>query len=52
MQEIVNFLVDNPDVLEKVMKGEASLIGVDLNDVLGLIEGMFNTGKLLGTYWA
>jgi competence protein ComX len=52
MQEIVNFLLENPDVLEKVVNGEASLLGVDLDDVLGLVEGILETGKLLNTYWA
>jgi competence protein ComX len=51
MQEIVNFLIENPDVLEKVVNGQASLLGVELDDVLGLIEGIFETGKLLNAYW-
>ncbi|PMC40640.1 competence pheromone ComX [Bacillus sp. UMB0899] len=51
MQEIVNFLIENPDVLEKVVNGEASLLGVDLDDVLGLIEGIKEAGKLFSTYW-
>lgn len=51
MQEIVNFLVENPDVLQKVINGEASLLGVDLDDVLGLIEGIINAGNLKNYYW-
>ncbi|WP_273130371.1 competence pheromone ComX [Bacillus weihaiensis] len=52
MQEIVNFLIENPDVLEKVVNGQASLLGVDLDDVLGLVEGILNDNKLLSTFWA
>lgn len=52
MQDIVNFLIENPDVLEKVVNGEASLLGVDLDDVLGLIEGILDAGKMLSTFWA
>lgn len=51
MQDIVNFLIENPEVLEKVVNGQASLLGVDLEDVLGLIEGILEAGKLLNAYW-
>lgn len=51
MQDIVNFLIENPEVLEKVVNGEASLLGVDLDDVLGLIEGIKGAGKMLSTFW-
>jgi competence protein ComX len=51
MQEIVNFLIENPDVLEKVINGQASLLGVELDDVLGLIEGILGAGKLMNAYW-
>jgi competence protein ComX len=51
MQEIVNFLVENPDVLNKVVSGEASILGVELDEVLGLVEGFMGSGKLISTYW-
>ncbi|QNF26865.1 MULTISPECIES: competence pheromone ComX [Metabacillus] len=51
MQEIVNFLIENPDVLEKVVNGQASLLGVDLDDVLGVIEGILSSEKLVNLYW-
>jgi competence protein ComX len=51
MQEIVNFLIENPDVLEKVVNGQASLLGVELDDVLGLIEGILGAGSLMNFYW-
>ena len=51
MQEIVNFLIENPDVLEKVVNGQASLLGVELDDVLGLIEGILGSGSLMNLYW-
>jgi competence protein ComX len=51
MQEIVNFLIENPDVLEKVANGQASLLGVELDDVLGSIEGILGAGSLMNFYW-
>ena len=51
MQEIVNFLIENPDVLDKVVNGQASLLGVELDDVLGVIEGILETGKMFSTFW-
>ncbi len=39
MQEIVSFLVEHPEVLEQVIAGKASLIGVDKDQVFSLIEG-------------
>ncbi|MGO4897967.1 competence pheromone ComX [Bacillus sp. GM2] len=39
MQEIVSFLVEHPEVLEQVIAGKASLIGVDKDQIFGLIEG-------------
>lgn len=48
MQEIVNFLIENPDVLEKVVNGQASLIGVkDSDELLGIITGLTDGLKLL-----
>ncbi|BBU38581.1 MULTISPECIES: competence pheromone ComX [Aeribacillus] len=47
MQEIVNFLIENPDVLEKVVNGQASLIGVeDSDELLGIITGLTDSLKL------
>lgn len=51
MQEIVNFLLENPEVIEKVMNGQASLLGVELDDVLSVIEGILGAGKLMNFYW-
>lgn len=51
MQEIVNFLIENPEVLEKVVNGQASLLGVDIEDVLGLVEGIVGSGNLKNLYW-
>ncbi|AZB44233.1 competence pheromone ComX [Bacillus sp. FJAT-42376] len=52
MQEIVNYLIENPDVLEKVVNGEASVIGLDkLDEALGLVEGLINSGRTLNLYW-
>jgi len=52
MQEIVNFLLENPEVIEKVMNGQASLLGVELDDVLSVIEGILGAGKLMNLFWA
>ncbi|MDQ0229776.1 competence pheromone ComX [Metabacillus malikii] len=51
MQELVNFLIENPEVVEKVVNGEASLLGVDIEDVFSVVEGILGTGKLVNMYW-
>ncbi|MEK5272301.1 competence pheromone ComX [Aeribacillus sp. FSL K6-8394] len=51
MQEIVNFLIENPDVLEKVVNGQASLIGVKLEELLGIIDGFVDTLSANYSYW-
>ncbi|NPC93979.1 competence pheromone ComX [Bacillus sp. WMMC1349] len=53
MQEIVSFLVQRPEVLEQVIDGKASLLGVDEDEILSLIEGIKELGKFGGrpTYW-
>ncbi|MEK4180109.1 MAG: competence pheromone ComX [Bacillaceae bacterium] len=54
MQEIVNFLIENPDILEKVVNGQASLIGVkDSDELLGIITGLTDGLKLLppASFW-
>ncbi|MGM0922425.1 MAG: competence pheromone ComX [Bacillota bacterium] len=52
MQEIVNFLVENPEIIEKVANGEASLLGVkNVDEVLGLIEGLLSTTRTTNMYW-
>lgn len=51
MHDIVNFLMENPDVLEKVVNGQVSLLGVELDDVLGIIDGILGTGSLMNFYW-
>ncbi|MDA7028052.1 competence pheromone ComX [Bacillus sp. CLL-7-23] len=39
MQEIVSFLVQHPEVLEQVINGNASLIGLDNDQMFVVIEG-------------
>ncbi|MGP1908609.1 competence pheromone ComX [Metabacillus sp. JX24] len=52
MQEIVNFLVENPEIVEKVVNGEASLLGVkNVDEVLGLVEGLVNMGRTTNMFW-
>ena len=51
MQDIVNFLIENPDILEKVVSGQASLLGVELDDVLGIIDRILGTGSLMNYFW-
>ncbi|MEK3807371.1 competence pheromone ComX [Bacillus sp. FSL H8-0547] len=52
MQEIVNFLVENPEIVEKVVNGEASLLGVkNVDEVLGLVEGLLNTARTTNLFW-
>ncbi|MBS2970330.1 competence pheromone ComX [Metabacillus sp. KIGAM252] len=52
MQEIVNYLVENPEVLEKVVNGEASILGLDkLDDLKGLLEGLIDAGRTVNMFW-
>ncbi|WP_082883894.1 competence pheromone ComX [Bacillus sp. SJS] len=52
MQEIVNYLLENPEVLEKVVNGEASVVGLDkFEEMFGLVEGIINSGKTLNIVW-
>ncbi|WP_268326805.1 competence pheromone ComX [Bacillus haynesii] len=49
MQEIVSFLVQHPEVLKQVIHGNASLIGVDHDELLTIIkafEGIELQGKV------
>jgi competence protein ComX len=39
VQDIVNFLVQHPEVLEQVIKGNASLIGLDKDQLISITEG-------------
>ncbi|MDA1476248.1 competence pheromone ComX [Bacillus changyiensis] len=45
MQEIVSFLVQHPEVLEQVIAGKASLLGVNEDQLLSLIKA-FNDYEL------
>ncbi|ATH92979.1 ComX [Bacillus glycinifermentans] len=52
MQDIVSFLVQHPEVLEQVINGRASLLGVDDDQLISLIKA-FNEFELNAkvTYW-
>ncbi|MBU8785314.1 MULTISPECIES: competence pheromone ComX [Bacillus] len=39
MQEIVNFLVQHPEVLEQVINGNACLLGLDIDQLMSIIDG-------------
>ncbi|ARA87037.1 competence pheromone ComX [Bacillus paralicheniformis] len=52
MQEIVSYLVQHPEVLKQVIHGNASLLGVDHDQLLTIIkafEGIEIQGKV--TLW-
>ncbi|MRX73569.1 competence pheromone ComX [Bacillus lacus] len=52
MQEIVNYLVSNPEVFEKVVSGEVSLLNVkSVEEVIGLVEGILGAGKTTVAFW-
>lgn len=38
MQEIISFLVKHPEVLQQVIHGNASLLGVDHDQLLAIIK--------------
>jgi competence protein ComX len=51
MQEIVQFLIQNPDVLEKVTNGTASLIGVNSDELQVIIDILTNKLSFRVDYW-
>jgi competence protein ComX len=52
MQDIVNFLIQNPDVIEKVVEGKASLLGVRLDELKVVADGIRLLGyEGGGMYW-
>ncbi|MBP1081047.1 MULTISPECIES: competence pheromone ComX [Bacillus] len=52
MQDIVNFLIQNPDVVEKVLEGKASLLGVNLDELNVITEGLKQLSvKSDGGFW-
>ncbi|AXI01087.1 competence pheromone ComX [Sporosarcina sp. PTS2304] len=53
MQEIIQFLINNVDVLEKVKDGTASLVGVSREELKAILEVFFN-GQITPTayFWA
>nr|AAL59646.1 pre-ComX [Bacillus mojavensis]ABB51991.1 pre-ComX [Bacillus mojavensis] len=38
MQEIVGYLVKNPEVLDEVMKGRASLLNIDKDPLKSIVD--------------
>ncbi|MCG7336725.1 competence pheromone ComX [Sporosarcina sp. ACRSM] len=42
MQEIIQFLTENVEVVEKVKEGTASLVGVTGEEVKAILEVFFN----------
>ncbi|UOY90539.1 competence pheromone ComX [Bacillus glycinifermentans] len=54
MQEIVSYLVQHPEVLEQVIRGNASLLGVDYDQLLSIkkaFEGFELNGKVYLWSW-
>jgi competence protein ComX len=51
MQEIAQFLVQNPGVLEKIMNGIASLIGVTSEELQVIIDILTNKRSYRVDYW-
>lgn len=45
MQDIIEFLINNTDVLKKVKEGTASLVGVNPEEVKAIIE-VFSNGSI------
>ena len=42
MQEIIQFLINNADVLSKVKEGTASLVGVSPEELKAILEVFFD----------
>lgn len=53
MQEIINFLVQNPEVIEKIQNGTASLLGVNVDEVKAILDALSGENSLVKRmdYW-
>lgn len=51
MKETVLFLIQNPDVLEKVKSGYASLVGVSSKELQVILEVFNNSNPIQMDYW-
>ncbi|WP_084787834.1 competence pheromone ComX [Anaerobacillus alkalidiazotrophicus] len=51
MQEIIQFLIKNPDVLERVKNGLASLVGVSYEEVAAILNVFTNSGITRVELW-
>ncbi|MBE1555111.1 competence pheromone ComX [Sporosarcina limicola] len=50
MQEVIQFLVNNSDVVEKVKEGKASLLGVNAEESKAILE-IFFEGQVTPNYY-
>ncbi len=51
MQEVVEYLLENPDVLFMVKEGTASLIGVSSEELKAILEVFFGESILPKSYY-
>lgn len=51
MQEIIQFLINNEEVLHKVKEGTASLIGVNAEEVKAILEIFFDGAVVPKAYF-
>lgn len=52
MQEVINFLIGNPDVLEKLKNGTVSLLGVSFDEVKVIIDVLTGDSSIIKAgYW-
>lgn len=50
MQEMIRFLMENPEVIEKLKSGTVSLVGLDEHEVQAIIKVFSQSVTPLG-YW-
>lgn len=51
MRELIQFLIQNPEVLEEVKSGHASLIGVSNDELKAIIDILTNKPIFRADYW-
>lgn len=52
MQEVINFLISNPDVFEKLKNGTISLLGVSSDEVKAIIDVLGGSASpIKAGYW-
>ncbi|GGK28666.1 hypothetical protein GCM10010965_21870 [Caldalkalibacillus thermarum] len=51
MHEIIQFLIQHPEILEKLKNGSTCLIGLNEEEIKAIIEVFSQEGTVISKYW-